>query len=327
MREINVAILGAWAFHATEFVERNRQVPGCHMVAAWDEDPVRGRIWAQSLGMTFAEDYHTILRDPEIDAVVITSATRDHARMSLEAAEAGKAVMVEKAPMLTKESAGEVRTAVEANGVLYTVSDPIIKREVYQLKKMADSGIFGDITMLHVRNAHAMALSGELPERFFNRDEAGGGVVMDVGCHGVHLLWWFLGMPVKCAAVYGQITEDAKKGGVEDNAAVSYLFPKGAIGIAESSWTGHGDQWTVDLYGTKGCAHAYGGQVHYCLEDKQWRTITREEMPPMGKKPMEQWLDTLINGTEYSQYHMAEAAELAEMLEAANLASEKAYLL
>ena len=327
MRDVNIAILGTWAFHATEFVMRNRQIPGCHMVAAWDADPVKGRAWAESLDMAFCEDYHAILEDPQIDGVLITSATRDHARMSQEAAMAGKAVMVEKAPMLTAKDAETVYAAVEGSGILYTVSDPIIKREIYQLKHMADSGLFGDITMIHVRNAHAMALQGTLPDQFYNRGEAGGGVTMDVGCHGVHLLWWFLGMPIKCTAIYGQITQRARESGIEDNAAVSYLFPNGAIGIAQSSWAGPGDQGSVDIYGTKGCAHAYGGLVHYCLEDKQWHTIPREEMPPAGTKPMEQWLDTLINGTEYPHYHVLEAAQLAQMLEAANLASEEAHLL
>lgn len=324
MREIQVAILGTWAFHATEFVVNNRLVPGCKMVSAWDKDPVAGKEWADSLSLEFYDDYHKILEDPNIDAVIITSATVDHEKMSIDAARSGKAILVEKAPMLTAKGAQEVKAAVDASGVLYCVSDPIIKPEILKLKELIDEGFFGEITMVHVRNAHAMGLSGELPERFFNREESAGGVVMDVGCHGVHMLWWFLGIPIKCAAVYSSVTENAQKGGIEDNAAVTYLFPNGAIGIAESSWLGYGDQGTVDVFGTKGCAHAFGSQIHYCLEDKQWQMIPTEQLPPRGSKPMEQWLDTLIHGVEHPLYHVAEAAELTQMLEAANLAAKSA---
>lgn len=325
MKEINVAILGIWAIHASDFVERNREIPGCNMVIAWDKDPIAGRKWAEEMDIPFAEDYHDILADPSIDAVIITTAAAEHAQMSVEAAKAGKHVMVEKAPMLTKESAEEVYKAVQESGVLYSVSDPLVKPEMLQLKKMADDGCFGDITMVHVRNAHAMALEGTLPERFFRKDEAGGGVVLDVGCHGVHMLWWFLGMPEKCASVYNSYTDSAKNGGVEDNAAVVYRFPNGAIGIAESSWTSPGDQGIMDIYGTKGCAHAFAKQVHYCLEDKVWHMIRTEELPAQGTKPMDQWLESLIHGTVHHQYHEREAADLAIMLEGANLAEEKAH--
>lgn len=327
MRNVNVAILGTWAIHAKDFVERNREIPGCNMVAAWDADSVEGRKWAEDLNIDFVEDYHEILADPAIDAVIITTAAAEHAQMTIEAAKAGKHVMVEKAPMLTKESAEAVYQAVRESGVLYSVSDPLVKPEMLQLKKMADEGFFGNITMVHVRNAHAMALEGTLPERFFKKEEAGGGVVLDVGCHGVHMLWWFLGMPETCVSAFSSYTESAKNGGVEDNAAVIYRFPNGAIGIAESSWTSPGDQGIMDVYGTKGCAHAFGKQVHYCGEDKVWHTITKEKLPAQGVKPMDQWLDSLIHGTVYPLYHEREAADLATMLEGANLASEKGHLI
>lgn len=325
MKEINVAILGTWAIHARDFVERNREIPGCNMVAAWDADPVAGRKWAEELDITFVEDYHDILADTDIDAVIITTAAVEHAEMTVEAARAGKHIMVEKAPMLTKESAEAVYRAVQESGVLYSVSDPLVKPEMLQLKKMADDGFFGDITMIHVRNAHAMALEGTLPERFFKKDEAGGGVVLDVGCHGVHMLWWFMGMPESCLSAYSSYTDRARKGGVEDNAAVVYRFPNGAIGIAESSWTSPGDQGIMDIYGTKGCAHAFGRQIHYCAADKVWHIIPKEDLPAQGVKPMDQWLESLIHGTVHTQYHEKEAAELAIMLEGANLATEKVH--
>lgn len=325
MREIKVAILGKWAFHATEFVLENRKVPGCNMVAAWDPDPIEGRRWAEELNMVFYEDYHTILADPEIDAVLVATATVDHAEICVQAARAGKAIMVEKAPSLTAESALAVREAVEEAGVLFSFSDPLVKPEILQLKKMIDEGFFGKITMVNVRYAHAKAMDGELPDHLYHLNEAGAGVSVDIGCHGTHMLLWFLGLPQKCVSVFGSFTEQAKKNGIDDNSSVTFLYENGVIATVQSSWAARGEQGTIDVYGTNGCAHAFGGKLHYCLADKQWHTITRDEMPKQESKPMDQWLDALINGNQYPRYHEAEAEQLAKMLGAAIATANNGY--
>ena len=47
--------------------------------------------WAKGLGITeFTKDYHDILNDKEIDAVLICSSTDTHSSISLEAIKAGK---------------------------------------------------------------------------------------------------------------------------------------------------------------------------------------------------------------------------------------------
>ena len=321
MSNINLAIIGSWGFHATEFVLNNRKVSGCNMVAAWDKDPVSGRKWAESLDLRFEEDYQCILDDPTIDGVIITSETRDHAEKTIQAARAGKAVFVEKAPMLSAEEALRVKNAVDESGILYVFSDPILKGEAKYLKQMADEGLFGQITMMHVRYAHAKGLDGSLPDHFYNLEEAGGGVTLDVGCHGIHMLQWFLGPAKRCNAIYGFVTNKSKKSGVEDNSAVTYLFDNGAIGISQSSWAAGGKQGGLDIYGTKGCARMFGGTIHYCLEDGIWKTVPKEDIPIDSPKPMDMWLDSLINGNVYTHYHVDEAVTLTNMIEAAIEAS------
>ena len=53
--------------------------------------------WLKSMGVeNTAKDYHDILNDPEIDAVLICSSTNTHSPISLEAIAAGKHVFCEK---------------------------------------------------------------------------------------------------------------------------------------------------------------------------------------------------------------------------------------
>ena len=53
--------------------------------------------WLKSMGVEgTTRDYHEILNDPEIDAVLICSSTNTHSPISLEAIAAGKHVFCEK---------------------------------------------------------------------------------------------------------------------------------------------------------------------------------------------------------------------------------------
>ena len=317
MKDINVAIAGTWAFHTEDFVERNRRIPGCHMTAVWDQDISAGKAFAEKLNLKYYERYDDLLVNPEIDAVLITAATRDHADLAIRTAQAHKHMLVEKAPMLTAAEGKAVCQAVKEAGVHYVFSDPVLKPEAQQLKRMMQEGVFGQVIMMTVRHAHNMGLSGQLPDRFFHREEAGGGVAIDLGCHGIHMLHWFFGMPNRCVAASSCITDRAKASQVEDNASVTFRFENDVIGVTQSGWAGGGMQNSIDLYGTKGCAHAFGGQVHYALADKVWHTLTKTELPPDGMKPMNMFLDTLINGVSHPEYGVDEAAQLAAMIEMA----------
>lgn len=323
MKDVRIAIAGSWAFHATEFVERIQKRGDCKVTTAWDCDAVKGKEWADSMGLQFQPDYDLLVQDPEIDAIILTSATVDHDLMTQKAVRAGKHIISEKAPMVTMEGAIAVKQALSENDVIYKVSDPVRKPKLQYLKKMADDGMFGQLTMVVTRNVNDKGLRNTLPERFFNKEESGGGVLMDVGCHGLHALSWFLGAPVECCTVTGQTLPLAMTYGSEDNVAASFRFENGALGVVLSCWSGPRAQEAFHIYGTKGCAHIMGNlPIQYCLQDGVWITVPDSELPAPMPKPMDMWLDTLIYGTPHEEYGIDEAVALTEMVCAAYRAAE-----
>lgn len=324
MKQVNVAIAGSWAFHAEDFVRRHRDQPGVHFIAAWDSDPVKGKAWAEELALPFVADYDELLALPGLHAVILTSATALHEEMSLKAILADKHVIVEKAPMTTLKGALAVKKALEEHPVRYMVSDPVTTPQMLKLKEMADQGLFGEITTAFLRNAHDLGSRGILPDHFFRKEEAFGGAAMDLGCHGAHRLAWLLGKPVASSAMFSSIDPRAKRAGIEDNAAVLYRFESGAIGIASSSWNSPREQSLCSVYGTRGCIHMISREhILYCLSDGVWHTMEPEALPPMGKKPMELWFDTLTTGAEHPEYGVDEAMEMTKMLTAACRSAEK----
>ena len=87
---------------------------------------------------------------------------------------------------------------------------------------------------MRCRLAHDGAVGdGWLPPQFFDPVEAGGGALVDLGCHPVYLTRLFLGgMPETVSAVYGHVTGRA----VEDNAVVTMRHATGAVAIAETGF-------------------------------------------------------------------------------------------
>ena len=78
--------------------------------------------WAKGMGVQHTtKDYEEIIRDPEIDAVLICSSTDTHSPISLEAIRAGKHVFCEKPIDHDVEKIKEVAAALEGTKVKYQV--------------------------------------------------------------------------------------------------------------------------------------------------------------------------------------------------------------
>ena len=80
------------------------------------------REWAGKLGVTnLYTDYHEILNDPEIDAVMICSSTNTHADISVEAIKAGKHIFCEKPISQDLSKIKEVMEALKGTSLKYQV--------------------------------------------------------------------------------------------------------------------------------------------------------------------------------------------------------------
>jgi myo-inositol 2-dehydrogenase / D-chiro-inositol 1-dehydrogenase len=93
---------------------------------------------------------------------------------------------------------------------------------------------------------------------FWDVDRAGGGVAMDMGCHGIEFFRWMLDRP-HIASVYAHMSTSvhgAKTKG-DDNAILILEFDGGVTAVAEESWTklgGMDDR--AEVHGSQGVAYA-----------------------------------------------------------------------
>jgi predicted dehydrogenase len=288
----------------------------------YSENREDGIEWAKTAECRYIEHFDDLCRDPSIDGVIITDATSKHRDMICRAANSGKHVYVEKALAATNEEAYEIRDAVKKNGIHFAMSDPAMRPPQMFAKKLFDEGKFGEITEIRARFVHDEALKGTHKLSFYNKKEAGGGAMIDMGCHCVHVLHQFLGKPLSAVSLMHSFGTAAQNSGLENSIIAVYKFKSGALGIAETSWYAPRWESAFDIYGTKGCVSSIDNRLCYRLENSDWITLAPEELPPGMVYPLNYWIDSIIGDTPNTEYGIDEAVELTEMISAAYKSAE-----
>ena len=137
-------------------------------------------------------DYRDMLREKDIEIVTISAPNWLHKQMTCDAAHAGKHVVCEKPLAMTVEEADEMIDTCRKQGVLLLYAEELFFTPKYvKAKEMADQGAFGKVHLVKQSEKH----SGPHSDWFWDVERSGGGVLMDMGCHGIAFCYWFLGRP------------------------------------------------------------------------------------------------------------------------------------
>ena len=149
---INVGIIGlgrsGWELHATHL----RSMPGYRVVAVCDKTPTRLAEAAKTLGARPYSDAEALLRDPEVQLVVVSVVSNLHAPVAIAALEAGKDVVVEK-PMATSLADAEkmVATAERTGRLLTVFHNRRWDRDYLMVKALVKEGLLGDLLTVDSR--------------------------------------------------------------------------------------------------------------------------------------------------------------------------------
>lgn len=168
-------------------------------------------------------DNNLILKDPEVDLVMVTTRHNAHARMVIDALKAGKHVFVEKPLALNQEELDAVVEAYVESGK--TVSVGFNRRFAplaVQMKKALGSG---NTPM----NIIATMNAGMIPANVWVHDmEVGGGRIIGEACHFIDLISYLAGSKVKsvCMSSMGVNPEENT-----DNATILLKYENGTNGV------------------------------------------------------------------------------------------------
>ena len=193
-----------------------------------------------------------VINDPETDVVVIGLPNSMHEEAIRLACEAGKAIMCTKPLCHTAEEAERILAYVKDSGVWAGyLEDLCYTPKTLKALAATKAGALGDITWVRSREAHP----GPHSAWFWDKERAGGGCIIDMGCHCVEIIRNFVGKenrPVEVMAWADTLFHPIP---IEDNAIGLIRFESGAVGQVECSWTFRGGMDLRDeVSGTQGMA-------------------------------------------------------------------------
>ncbi|CAH1653723.1 conserved hypothetical protein [Hyphomicrobiales bacterium] len=215
---------------------------------------------AHALGIARVEtDYRRVLDDRSIDAVVVASPDDTHERIAIDALAAGKSVLLQKPMALNSSQCRAIIAAAGAAAGRLTVS--FMHRyfpEVRWLGEMLDQRRLGAVHSVRLRNATPGA---DWAEWFFNPGNVSGGVVMQLGVHGIDLCRHLFGPIAELSAemMTARPERSLADGRVvqmvlEDNVFALYRLANGIRVSHEMSYTElRGcDRFRLEIYGEHG---------------------------------------------------------------------------
>ena len=262
-KESNVAL--RWAIIGAGRHPHLKIAPAMHaardtkLVAVYSRDRQRAETFAQNHNVEAAYDsVDTLLQDSGVDAVFVASPNYLHAAHTLEAARAGKHVLVEK-PMATKlEDALVMERECRANGVKLGTGFELRQNPGHVLaRELIAQGTLGRVSLAQgqwgrgVRGQREHVPRTGLQEWWEQTKLIGdASVMMGLGVHVVDLLRFLLGQEVAqvTAMTDGQTTQQP----LENLATVSLRFEGGVIATVCCGRLLPDTQNDFTVYGTDG---------------------------------------------------------------------------
>ena len=263
---------------AAKHVEAIKNVHGAVLQALCDSDAERMRPWAED-GIAAYLQYRDMLQDPCVDVVIICTPSGLHADMAVQAAQAGKHVVVEKPLALTLLDAERVIAACSKHKVKLAVVHPNRYRPaIVQLKKMLDEGRFGKLSHASVK------LRWNRNQDYYNQSPwrgtraMDGGVLMNQGIHSMDLLAWLMGPAVKVRAMSATRLRNIE---MEDVALAVVQFADGALGSVEVASTVYPNnlEEEIALFGEHGSAVIGGPTAHWI---KYWNFASLDKQEALA---------------------------------------------
>ncbi|MBI3456606.1 MAG: Gfo/Idh/MocA family oxidoreductase [Candidatus Rokubacteria bacterium] len=221
--------------------------------------PARAAVLARRFGIPeVVTDYRAVLDRPDIDAVVIATPDDTHEEIAVAAAAAGKAILLQKPMAGSSAACRRIIGAARRAGVDLQVS--FMHRyfeEVVRTRELLAGDKLGPVLAVRVRNATP---GPDWNDWFFSRERVPGGVVHQLGVHGIDLLRHVIG---EIGAVVGTVATLRQERVLadgrtvrpenEDHALALYRFRGGALGTHEMSLSEiQGcDRFRLEVYGAE----------------------------------------------------------------------------
>ncbi|MCC7452167.1 MAG: Gfo/Idh/MocA family oxidoreductase [Anaerolineae bacterium] len=253
-----IAMIGAGSI--SDYHVPALQQAGADVVAIFSRTLANAEAKAQQYGIPACmANYDELLARDDIDAVIIATPDFTHEDYTIAALNAGKAVLAQKPMGRSASECERMIRASETTGLpLYVSFMHRYFEEVAEARRRLAEGALGQVYMVRLRNATPGA---NWADWFYQKAAVGGGVVLQLGVHGIDLLRQLCGEIEAVKATTGLLktTRQLADGrwitpDNEDIALITYRMATGALVTHEVFYNevAGTDRFRMEIYGDRG---------------------------------------------------------------------------
>lgn len=188
-------------------------------------------------GVKTTQDYQEILKDPDVEAVVVATPADSHCRISCEVLDAGKHVFIEKPMAISAEECRIINDKAKEAGKLVMVGHTFLfNSAVYKIKQLIESGELGQIFYVYINRVNL---------GLFREDC---NVVWDLAPHDIAILNWLLNATPRSLTAVGS---SYVQPGIEDVAFLNLQYPENVMAHLHVSWLDPNKVRTITVVGSK----------------------------------------------------------------------------
>lgn len=247
--EVGLGLIGAGAIGRVHAKNIQTSIKGARLAAVADVDQKAAKAVAGDAKIF--SDYHEMIRDDSVDAVIVCTPPFLKMDITKAAAEAGKAMFCEKPIAVTLEDADKMVGLVKGAGIRFQVGyqrrfDP----SYLKARSAMESGELGTLLLLkeHNRDPPGPILGwSTIPSK-------SGGIFLDTTSHDFDAVRWLSGSEVERVYAEGAalVYDELAKNGDFDTTTVVMKLTNGALAYVDSCYnTVYGFDARLDMLGTK----------------------------------------------------------------------------
>ncbi len=299
MKQLRVGIVGlgfAGRLHCEGYQSVGERA---RIVAVCDRNKEKARSQAEEFGAETCSDYRELARRKDIDAVDICLPHNLHARVAVEAAQAGKHILVEKPIATTIEDADRIIAAAKSASVTLMVAENHLFKPAHRkIKEIIDSGEIGRVFLVRAFEGTVSELTLNPNPRDWRGTQENQGVLLDMGVHKFALLRWLLGDIDSVFALREKLVVTELAPHYDDTSMVSVKFRSGAVAeVVVTSGLVGGDTNSLEIYGTEGTI----------LENHRWDKpvtyMSRRTSMDMGRWIWPEWVSPEVEHAPFPGYY------------------------
>ena len=316
MNTIGIGFIGAGDI-ANLHAEAINDLEGAELVGLWNRTPEKGEAKAKQFGCQTYDSVGSLLADPNIHAVFILTNMETHCGYTVQAAESGKHILVEKPAASSIAELEEMQAAIQKAGVkCMPVHNYIYEPGIERAKAMIEDGKLGDITQFYMMYNihHADEIRARYP-----------GVIRQILTHHSYTMLYLAGEPEKVSCFMNTVNDIIAP---QENVAMANVRMKnGTLSHLCASFANDdhaGDPWSciIKVIGTKGSTR-YSYRDFVINDRNGAHSQTYQNYPESIKNTATHFINRIVRNGEEPLSSLKDAVTCQQIIEACELSVEK----